>query len=148
MSEIAAAAASVRPVLMTGNGQSQITVYNILYIYIYTHTCTHTPYLYADNEWRRRRRHDRVYIVLYIIRVCICVCVCVKERLCVYVCDGWGKENSRIYIGGGGGVRRQKRYIWHGPLASHTAHVQPRRPGRGDCTHTHSLQERCSENIG
>jgi len=39
----AAAAASVRPVLMTGNGQSQITVPTyILYVYI--------PYLYADNE--------------------------------------------------------------------------------------------------
>lgn len=47
MVEIAAVAASVRPVLMTGNGQSQITVYNILYIHIYI---LYTPYLYADNE--------------------------------------------------------------------------------------------------
>jgi hypothetical protein len=52
----------------------------------------------------------------------------------VYVCDEGreGKENSRIYIGGG--VRRQKRYIWHGPLASHTYN----QGGRGDCTYTHT----------
>jgi len=72
---------------------------------------------------RRRRRHDGV--VLYIIyRVCVCVCVRAWRRY---------KENSRIYIGGG--VRRQKRYIWHGPLASR---ARIRRPPRQRHTRVHT----------